>query len=102
MQLVALRKFTVSPAHERISAPPSQQPVHHPKVHRSSLLHRIRPPLLAHVINRPPPGLLNGSGGSDALISNWSGGYVPRPTVPLSPLPPFLRFTRLNHNHLLQ
>ncbi|CAH2067807.1 unnamed protein product [Thlaspi arvense] len=88
-----VQKLTGSPAHERISAPP-QQPVHHPRPQQSSRLHRIRPPPLAHVINRPP-GLLN-----DALIPpgaqhmnpnhhNWSGGFVPRPTAPLSPLPPF-------------
>lgn len=71
-----VQKLTGSPAHERISASP-QQPVHHPKAHQSSRLHRIRPPPLA------PPGLLN-----NALIPNWSGGYVPRPTAPLSPLPP--------------
>ncbi|KAJ0241525.1 VQ motif-containing protein 9 [Hirschfeldia incana] len=73
-----VQKLTGSPAHERISAPPPQQPIihHHPKAHQSSRLHRIRPPPLAHVINRPPPG------------GNWSGGFVPRPTAPLSPLPP--------------
>lgn len=83
-----VQKLTGSPAHERISAPP-QQPIHHPKPHQSSRLHRIRPPPLAHVINRPP-SLLN-----DALIPptgshhhNWTGGFIPRPTAPLSPLPP--------------
>uniref|UniRef100_A0A1J3EJH9 VQ domain-containing protein n=1 Tax=Noccaea caerulescens TaxID=107243 RepID=A0A1J3EJH9_NOCCA len=84
-----VQKLTGSPAHERISAPP-QQPIHQPKPQQSSRLHRIRPPPLAHVINRPP-SLLN-----DALIPpgahhhhhNWTGGYVPRPTAPLSPLPP--------------
>ncbi|KAF8103527.1 hypothetical protein N665_0188s0458 [Sinapis alba] len=79
-----VQKLTGSPAHERISAPP-QQPIHHPKAQQSSRLHRIRPPPLAHVINRPP-GLLN-----NAIIpppGNWSGGFVPRPTAPLSPLPP--------------
>ncbi|CAN8233931.1 unnamed protein product [Cochlearia groenlandica] len=83
-----VQKLTGSPAHERISAPP-QQPIHHPKPQQSSRLHRIRPPPLAHVINRPP-GLLN-----DAHIPqgpnhhhNWGGGFVPRPTAPLSPLPP--------------
>ncbi|KAG2254741.1 hypothetical protein Bca4012_102220 [Brassica carinata] len=80
-----VQKLTGSPAHERISAPP-QQPVHHPKAQQSSRLHRIRPPPLAHVINRPPP-LLNNA----ALVPppSWSGGFVaPRPTAPLSPLPP--------------
>ncbi|CAF2206067.1 hypothetical protein YC2023_093177 [Brassica napus] len=80
-----VQKLTGSPAHERISAPP-QQPVHHPKAQQSSRLHRIRPPPLAHVINRPP-GLLNNA----ALVPppSWSGGFVvPRPTAPLSPLPP--------------
>ena len=75
-----VQKLTGSPAHERISAPPQQQ-IHHPKAQQSSRLHRIRPPPLAHVINRPPP-LLN-----DAH-RNWSGGFFPRPTAPLSPLPP--------------
>ncbi|XP_010416814.1 PREDICTED: VQ motif-containing protein 9-like isoform X2 [Camelina sativa] len=82
-----VQKLTGSPAHERISAPP-QQPIHHPKPHQSSRLHRIRPPPLAQVINRPP-GSLN-----DALIplhmnQNWTGGgFNLRPTAPLSPLPP--------------
>ncbi|EOA33873.1 hypothetical protein CARUB_v10021365mg [Capsella rubella] len=86
-----VQKLTGSPAHERISAPP-QQPIHHPKPQQSSRLHRIRPPPLAHVINRPP-GLLN-----DALIpqasshhmnQTWTGaGFNLRPTAPLSPLPP--------------
>ncbi|ESQ27283.1 hypothetical protein EUTSA_v10018916mg [Eutrema salsugineum] len=82
-----VQKLTGSPAHERISAPP-QQPIHHPKPQQSSRLHRIRPPPLAHVINRPP-NLVN-----DALIppgahhNNWTAGFVPRPTAPLSPLPP--------------
>ncbi|CAN6931792.1 unnamed protein product [Brassica oleracea] len=73
----AVQKLTGSPAHERISA----QPIHHPKAQQSSRLHRIRPPPLAHVINRPP-SLLN-----DAH-HDWTGGFVPRPTAPLSPLPP--------------
>ncbi|KAH0920380.1 hypothetical protein HID58_028040 [Brassica napus] len=74
--------------------PPQQQPQHqinHGNLHQhqppqSSRLHRIRPPPLAHVINRPP-GLLNNA----ALVPppSWSGGFVvPRPTAPLSPLPP--------------
>ncbi|KAF3516701.1 hypothetical protein DY000_02064227 [Brassica cretica] len=80
-----VQKLTGSPAHERISSPP-QQPVHHPKAQQSSRLHRIRPPPLAHVINRPPPSLNNA-----ALVPppSWSGGFVaPRHTAPLSPLPP--------------
>ncbi|KAJ4889355.1 VQ motif-containing protein 9 [Raphanus sativus] len=73
-----VRKRTGSPTHERISAPPSQQPVHHPKAHQSSRLHRIRPPLVAHVVNRPSSGLLSGgSRDGDVLIPNWNGGYVP-------------------------
>ncbi|KAJ4909111.1 VQ motif-containing protein 9 [Raphanus sativus] len=68
-----VQKLTGSPAHERISSPP-------PPRQQSSRLHRIRPPPLAHVINRPP---------SDAHRRNSSGVYVPRPTAaPLSPLPP--------------
>ncbi|KAL1223840.1 VQ motif-containing protein 9 [Cardamine amara subsp. amara] len=86
-----VQKLTGSPAHERISAPP-QQPIHHPKPQQSSRLHRIRPPPLAHVINRPPT-LLNGAlipQGSHQMNpnQNWTGGFIPRPTAPLSPLPP--------------
>ncbi|KAG2322794.1 hypothetical protein Bca4012_058256 [Brassica carinata] len=81
-----VQKLTGSPAHERISAPPQQPTIHHPKAQQSSRLHRIRPPPLAHVvINRPPPGLLNNPPPPGC---NWSGGFVPRPTAPLSPLPP--------------
>lgn len=86
-----VQKLTGSPAHERISAPP-QQPIHHPKPQQSSRLHRIRPPPLAHVINRPP-GLLNDAlipqGSSHHMNQNWTGGgFNLRPTAPLSPLPP--------------
>ncbi|CAD5317545.1 unnamed protein product [Arabidopsis thaliana] len=85
-----VQKLTGSPAHERISAPP-QQPIHHPKPQQSSRLHRIRPPPLVHVINRPP-GLLNDAlipQGSHHMNQNWTGvGFNLRPTAPLSPLPP--------------
>ncbi|CAN0889955.1 VQ motif-containing protein 9 [Linum grandiflorum] len=59
-----VQKLTGSPAHDRSAAPPP--PLHPPKS-QSSRLQRIRPPPLAHLINRPPAA---------------------SPT-PLSPLPPF-------------
>ncbi|KFK42216.1 hypothetical protein AALP_AA2G226500 [Arabis alpina] len=78
-----VQKLTGSPAHERISAPPQQPPIHNPKPQQSSRLHRIRPPPLAHVINRPP-SLLN-----DAPHQHHHHHqFLLRPTAPLSPLPP--------------
>ncbi|KAH0826836.1 hypothetical protein HID58_092536 [Brassica napus] len=79
-----VQKLTGSPAHERISAPP---PIHHPRPQQSSRLHRIRPPPLAHVINRPP-GLLN-----DAH-RNWSGGLSRDRQRRFLLSLRFLRFTR--------
>lgn len=72
-----VQKLTGSPAHERLSAP---QPIQQPKP-ASSRLHRIRPPPLAQLSNRPPPLLNNAASLNPSSISSA--------VQPLSPLPPF-------------
>ncbi|XP_071722738.1 VQ motif-containing protein 9 [Rutidosis leptorrhynchoides] len=93
-----VQKLTGSPAHDRFSNPP---PIQQPKQH-SSRLHRIRPPPLSHVTNRPPPMMgcppfpqpannadsVNGMLG--AMNPNHSmPSFMTRSSAPLSPLPPF-------------
>lgn len=93
-----VQKLTGSPAHERFSNPP---PIHPPKP-QSSRLQRIRPPPLAHVINRPPPSLnsnmppppqlpnnpnLNNFHPSTAVNFGLAGRPVAPPLSPLPPLP---------------
>ncbi|KAG7020224.1 VQ motif-containing protein 9, partial [Cucurbita argyrosperma subsp. argyrosperma] len=82
-----VQKLTGSPAHERFSNPPPIQP---PKP-QSSRLHRIRPPPLAHVTNRPPPLNTNMPPPPQQLLKNATAanfGLGGRPMAPLSPLPP--------------
>ncbi|KAF5461913.1 hypothetical protein F2P56_017973 [Juglans regia] len=89
-----VQKLTGSPVHRRFSTP---QPIQAPRP-PSSRLHRIRPPPLAHVCNRPPPLLDSGDLRAQQPIINpnipitaptSSFGQFGQPITPLSPLPPF-------------
>ncbi|KAG6644330.1 VQ motif-containing protein 9-like [Carya illinoinensis] len=89
-----VQKLTGSPVHKRFSTP---QPIQAPKP-PSSRLHRIRPPPLAQVCNRPPPLLESGDLRAQQPIMNQNFP-ITAPTssfvqfgqsiTPLSPLPPF-------------
>ncbi|KAE9603862.1 hypothetical protein Lal_00002488 [Lupinus albus] len=86
-----VQKLTGSPAHDRtISNPP---PIHQPKP-PSSRLHRIRPPPLAQISNRPQTPLLNppppfSNNAVTVNNNNFNFSGFGRPLAPLSPLPPF-------------
>lgn len=111
-----VQKLTGSTAHERAPTPPQpqQQQQHQPPVQApkppSSRLHRIRPPPLAQLINRPNglvppqqqqlqqssmlnPSILHPMNSLNATINPnhvIGSGFNPmgRPVAPLSPLPP--------------
>ncbi|XP_030542676.1 VQ motif-containing protein 9 [Rhodamnia argentea] len=107
-----VQKLTGSTAHDRAPTPPPPPPPQQPPVQApkppSSRLHRIRPPPLAQLINRPnglvtqqqqqqsamlnpnifhPMNSLNATINPNHVISS---GFNPmgRPVAPLSPLPP--------------
>ncbi|GAB2290681.1 hypothetical protein Dimus_024956 [Dionaea muscipula] len=75
-----VQKLTGAPPQERISPLP---PTHAPNKPPSSRLHRIRPPPLFQIANRPPPLLLE----HPLNLVDGGGGAFPPPLSPLPPLP---------------
>ncbi|KAK9080822.1 hypothetical protein SSX86_000580 [Deinandra increscens subsp. villosa] len=71
-----VQKLTGSPAHEKPAAAANPVP---PVKPQTSRLHRIRPPPLEHIVNRPPPS------NPSFRSNNFFAGQ--RPLSPLPPLP---------------